>query len=55
MMPKDLLLAVFVIIGTVVVAVADWMTKGRLRTTPVAIATFTVALIIAVIYVVLSY
>ena len=55
MMPKDLPLAVFIIIATVAVAVADRMTKGRLRTKRWALATFTVALIIAAIYVLLSY
>ena len=51
-MPKDLIM-VFVIIATVVVAVADRMTKGRLRTKRVALLTFTVGLILGVIYVLL--
>ena len=52
MMPKDLLM-IFLIILTVVVAVADRITKGRLRTKPVMLAAFTVGLIIGVIYVLL--
>ena len=49
MMTKELIL-VFGIIATLALAVADRITKGRIRTKRVILPTFTVGLILGVIY-----